>query len=44
MALLDDVCKAVRTNNQDEISDLIEAAKADLQLSGVHVFESSVIL
>lgn len=36
LALLNDVCKALRTNNQDEVSDLIEAAKADLKLSGVH--------
>ncbi len=39
MALLDDVKQALRVSGADldtEIQDLIDAAKADLQLSGVH--------
>ncbi len=39
MALLDDIKAALRVNDTDldgEILDLIEAAKADLILSGVH--------
>jgi hypothetical protein len=35
MALFDDVKQVLRTNMDDEVYDLIEAAKADLQLSGV---------
>lgn len=35
MALLDDVKMVLRTDMDDEVFDLIEAAKADLQLSGV---------
>ncbi len=39
MAFIDDVKNALRVNGDDldgEINDLIDAAKADLQLSGVH--------
>lgn len=35
MALLDDVCKMLRTNHRDEVQDLIDAAKMDLKISGV---------
>lgn len=35
MALLDDVCKVLRTNHRDEVQDLIDAAKMDLKISGV---------
>jgi len=37
MALLDDVKEALRENTiENEVQDLIDAAKADLALSGVH--------
>lgn len=35
MVLLDDIKLALRTNNVTETQDLIDAAKADLELSGV---------
>ncbi len=42
MALLDDVTNALREDGSNtEISDLIEAAKADLSLSGV--LESKIV-
>jgi len=44
MALLDDVKQALRVNNtalNTEVQDIIDGAKADLELSGVNIIKET---